>query len=139
MIPLLSSPDRGVEGLSERTLTTAPNDRTTQQLQVLLDTIASRQRTKEQLMNQLGASRDSAHQVEPSYRKFKPEKYSSALEVNIDSWLAMLRIHMDCASSAQSDKILKVVNLLAKEARTFVLEKPPEDQDTVDKIFELIS
>ena len=91
-------------------------------------------------MDQLDASRDPVHRAEPASRKFKPEKYSGAIDGNIDSWLAMMRIHMDQeASLPESDKILKVVNFLAKEARTFLLNKPLEDRDTVDKIFELLS
>ena len=39
----------------------------------------------------------------------------------------------------ESDKNLKVINFLATGARTFVLNKPSEDRDTVDKIFELLS
>ena len=51
----------------------------------------------------------------------------------------MMRIHMDQeATLPKPDKILKVINFLAKEVRTFVLKKPSEDWYTVDKIFELL-
>ena len=86
-------------------------------------------------MDQLNASWDPIHRAEPSSREVKPEKQGGAIDGNIDSWLGMLCIHMhQNAKLPESDKILKVVNSLAKEARKFVFNKTPEDQDTVDKI-----
>ena len=60
--------------------------------------------TNERLMDQLDASRDPVHRAEPSSRKFKPVKYGGAIDCNINSWLAMMRIHMDQeASLPESD------------------------------------
>ena len=81
----LSSPSREADGSSERTMTTVPNGLNTQQLQVLLDTIAAGQRTTERLIDQLDTSRDPVHRAEPASRKFKPEEYSGAIDRNIES------------------------------------------------------
>ena len=54
--PRQSKPDREAEGPGKRTLDASPDGFTTEQLQVLLDTLAARQRTKERLMDQVDAS-----------------------------------------------------------------------------------
>ena len=79
-------------------------------------------------MDQLDASRNLNSRAVPSSRNFKPGKYDGRTDGTIDSWLAMMRIHIEEeVELPEADRIF-----LSKEARAIVLNKPPEDQDTVD-------
>ena len=69
------------------------------------------------MMDQLDTTRDLTTRAEPSSRKFKPEKYGRTADGNIDSWLAMMRIHMEQEMELpEADRIFKVINFLAKES-----------------------
>ena len=126
--PPLGELERETGYSSTRTINTASNGLTNEQLQLLLDTIQAGSRTNERLMDQLDTTRDLTTPAEPSSRKFKPEKYGGTADGNSDSWRATMRVHMEQEMELpQVDKIFKVINLLAKDARTFVLNKPPGD------------
>ena len=58
----------------------------------------------------------------------------------IDSWLTMMQIHLDNQENMdENSQVFLVMSYLTKDARAFVLNKPPNDRDTIQKLFDLLS
>ena len=86
-------------------------------------------------VNQTGARAEGGLQ-----HRFKPDKYSGAVDGSIDSWLTLMKIHLSQQESMdEREKTFLVISFLAKEARTFVLNKPEGDRNNVERLFDLLS
>ena len=106
----------------------------------MLDLMEAGQRTNERLVMEIDQTRNRTVKAE-STTKFKPEKYGGISgEGMIDSWLMMMKIHLDNQEDMdENEKVFLVMSYLTKDARAFVLNKPLADRNTVRGLFDLLS
>ena len=90
---------------------------------MMLQLMTADRRNTENVVRILDATVNRGNRTEGhnATHRFKPDKYHGSADGNIDSWLTMMRIHLEQQDEMEeNEKTFLVVSHLAKEARAFI-------------------
>ncbi len=72
--------------------------------------------------------------------KAKPHKYGSEVsDGSVDAWISLLRMYLEDCKGPERTRVLTLITFLHKHAQAWIMQKPQNERDSCQKIFNLLS
>ena len=107
----------------------------------MLQLMSADRRNTENVVRSLDATTNRVKKPDTNHgaHRFKPDKYQGSSDGSIDSWLTMMRTHLEQLGEIdENEKKFLVISYLAKEARAFILNKLEAGRDIAESLFRLL-